>query len=144
MSMSLLTDLGPHFFCDTSFFYACLDNRDTNSARARVFLQEAATVACLFYCTWDIISETATLLRYRCTYVRAVGFLDEIKPTLRIVPYDDSVRSQAEEVLRRLGKDKKLSFCDALSFAVVTTLLDGMPCLSFDRDFKRLGLTVLS
>ncbi len=94
--------------------------------------------------TWDIISETATLLRYRCTYGRAIRFLDEVKPTLRIVPCDDSVRSQAEEGFRRLGKDKKLSFCDALSFVVVTTLLDGMPCLSFDRDFKRLGLTVLS
>ncbi len=142
--MSLLTDLGSHFFCDTSFFYACLDNRDVNSARAGVLLQEAAAAACLFYCTWDIISETATLLRYRCTYSRALQFLDEVKPTLRIVPYDDSVRSHAEEVFRRFGKDKKLSFCDALSFIVVTTLLDGIPCLSFDRDFKRLGLTVLS
>jgi predicted nucleic acid-binding protein len=54
------------------------------------------------------------------------------------------VRSQAEDVFRRLGKDKKLSSCDALSFVVVTTLLDGMPCLSFDRDLKRLGLTVLN
>lgn len=142
--MSLLTDLGPYFFCDTSFFYACLDSRDTNSARARVFLQEAVATTCLFYCTWDIISETATLLRYRCTYSRAMRFLDEVKPTLRVVPYDDSVRSQAEDVFRRLGKDKKLSFCDALSFVVVTTLLNGMPCLSFDRDFKRLGLTVLN
>jgi predicted nucleic acid-binding protein len=141
--MSLLTDLGPHFFCDTSFFYACLDNRDVNSARARVLLQEAAAAACLFYCTWDIISETTTLLRYRCIYGRAIRFLDEVKPTLRIVPYDDSVRSQAEDVFRRFSKDKRLSFCDSLSFVVVTTLLAGMPCLSFDRDFKRLGLTVL-
>lgn len=142
--MSLLTHLGPHFFCDTSFFYACLDNRDINSARARVLVREAAATACFFYCTWDIISETATLLRYRCIHGRAVRFLDEVKPTLRIISYDDSVRSQAEQAFRRLGKDKRLSFCDALSFVVVTSLLDGMPCLSFDRDFKRLGLTVLS
>jgi len=27
---------------------------------------------------------------------------------------------------------------------VVTTLLDNMVCLSFDRDFKQLGLTVIS
>jgi len=107
-------------------------------------VQEASATGCFFYCTWDIVSETVTLLRYRCAYDRAVRFLDEIKPVLRIIPYDDSVRSQAEEVFRRLGKDKRLSFCDALSFVVVTTLLDGMPCLSFARDFKRLGLTVLS
>lgn len=142
--MSLLANLGSRFFCDTSFFYACLDNRDANYLRARALLQEAAAISCVFYCTWDITSETATLLRYRCNYARAVRFLDEVKPTLRIVPYDDSVRNQAEEVFRRLGKDKKLSFCDALSFVIVTTLLDSMPCLSFDRDFKRLGLTVVS
>jgi hypothetical protein len=30
-----------------------------------------------------------------------------------------------------------------ISFVVVTTLLGRMPCLAFDEDFRRLGLTVL-
>ncbi len=33
--------------------------------------------------------------------------------------------------------------CDALSFVVVTTLLDRMPCLAFDRDFRNLGLRAI-
>jgi len=33
--------------------------------------------------------------------------------------------------------------CDAISFIVITTLLDGMPCVTFDRDFRALGLTVM-
>lgn len=57
--------------------------------------------------TWDVLSETATLLAYRLAPRAAVGFLD------------------------------------AVSFVVVTTLLDNAPCLSFDRDFQALGLTVL-
>ena len=46
-------------------------------------------------------------------------------------------------VFRKFARDKKISFCDAISFVVVTSVLEGIPCLSFDRDFKRLGLTVI-
>lgn len=130
-------------FCDTSFFYASLDNRDVNHQRARSLLEEAVTDHVVFYCTWDIVSETATLLRYRCSYERALQFLDHVKPALRLISYDISVQQQAAEVFRRLGRDKKLSLCDALSFVVVTVRLNHMPCLSFDDDFRQLGLTVI-
>jgi predicted nucleic acid-binding protein len=131
-------------FCDTSFFYACLDNQDVHHGRARTLVEDAATAHVVLYSTWDIVSETVTLLRYHCSYTRALAFLDHVKPLLRLVPYDGSVRSQAEDVLRRLGRDKKLSWCDTISFVVVTMLLNHMVCLSFDRDFKQLGLTVIS
>jgi predicted nucleic acid-binding protein len=65
-----------------------------------------------------------------------------IKPALAIVRYDDSVRFVAEEIFKKLSKDKKLSYCDALSFVIITRLLANMPCLTFDRDFRSLGLTV--
>jgi predicted nucleic acid-binding protein len=131
-------------FCDTSFFYACLDNQDVHHGRARTLVENAATAHVVFYSTWDIVSETVTLLRYHCSYTRALAFLNHVKPPLRLVPYDGSVRSQAEDVFRRLGRDKKLSWCDTISFVVVTMLLNHMVCLSFDRDFKQLGLTVIS
>jgi predicted nucleic acid-binding protein len=70
-------------------------------------------------------------------------FLDEIKPTLHLVPYDHSVRQSAEEVFRRYTASRPLSFCDILSFVVVTTMLNSLPCFSFDQDFLSLGLTVL-
>lgn len=131
-------------FCDTSFFYACLDNQDAHHARARTLVTEAVAARVLFYSTWDIVSETVTLLRYHCSYERALAFLDRVKPTLRLVAYDETIRAQAEVVFRQRGRDHKLSWCDTISFIVVTTLLDDMACLSFDRDFKQLGLTVLS
>lgn len=37
---------------------------------------------------------------------------------------------------------KRLSFCDAISYVVVSGLLGGVPGLSFDKDFRSLGLTV--
>ncbi len=69
-------------------------------------------------------------------------FLDAVKPSLFIVRYDDSVRQAAEKVFRKLGRDKRLSYCDAASYVVVTSILRGIPSLSFDKDFRGMGLTV--
>ncbi len=136
--------LPPAAFCDTSYFYACLDPKDVNHGRARALAAEAATSGTAFYSTWDIVSETVTLLRYRRNFRAALVFLDEVKPVLRIIRYGDRVRVEAEDLFRRYGQDHRLSFCDAISFVVVTTLLEDMSCLAFDEDFRRLGLTVLT
>ena len=129
-------------FCDTSFFFASLYPGDTNYDRAGDILAECREQSVTLHTTWDIVSETIALLRYRASYKTAVQFLDVIKPTLAIVRYDDLVRSAAEEVFRKFSKDKKLSYCDALSFVIITDLLDSMSCLTFDRDFRNLGLMV--
>jgi predicted nucleic acid-binding protein len=135
--------LPPRLFCDTSFFYACFDPRDVNHQRAEDLSAEAAESGSALYVTWDIVSETSTLLRYRRSYRAALAFLSEIKPDLHIVNYGDSVRAEAEQIFRRCGRDHKLSFCDAVSFVVVTTLLDDIPSLVFDEDFRTLGLIVI-
>ena len=135
--------LPPRLFCDTSFFYACLDRSEVNHQRSRNLAAEAAESATTLYTTWDIISETVTLLRYRRGFREALAFLTEIKPHLHIVDYGAGVRAEAEQIFRRYGRDHKLSFCDAVSFVVVTTLLDHTPCLAFDEDFRSLGLTVI-
>ena len=133
----------PRLFCDTSFFYACFDPRDVNHQRAEDLSAQAAESGSALYVTWDIVSETSTLLRYRRSYRAALTFLSEIKPNLHIVNYGDSVRAEAEQIFRRYGRDHKLSFCDAVSFVVVTTLLDDIPSLVFDEDFRALGLNVI-
>jgi predicted nucleic acid-binding protein len=129
-------------FCDTSFFYASLVPDDANYDRAEDLLEYCRENAVVLYTTWDIISETVTLLRYRASFKTALEFLDEIKPVLYIVHYDGSVRTSAEDVFRKLSRDKKISFCDAVSFVVISHVLENIPCLSFDSDFKTLGLTV--
>lgn len=130
-------------FCDTSFFYACLDPADVNHTPARELASWAATNGIDFYSTWDVVSETATLLLMRGGYRIAIAFLNEIKPSLNIVTYDESIRDQAESIFKKFSRDKCLSCCNAISFVVVTLLLDNIPCLSFDKDFRNLGLTVL-
>ena len=127
-------------FCDTSFFFASLCPHDTNFKKAGEILEYCRDNSVTLYTTWDIISETVTLLRYRASHKAAVEFLDTVKPALAIIKYDDSIRDEGEKVFKKLSKDKKISFCDAISYLVITCLLEGMPCFTFDRDFKGLGL----
>jgi uncharacterized protein len=133
----------PLVFCDTSYFYACLDPRDRNHARARTLVTEASSAGTTFCTTWDIISETVTLLRYRRNVQVALAFLTDVKPGLHLVAYGDRVREEAEQIFRAYAHDHRLSFCDALSFVVVTTLLKHAPCFTFDEDFRTFGLIVL-
>ena len=131
-------------FCDTGFLYASLAPRDRHYERAGDLLEQCHAQRIRMFSTWDVLSETVTLLTYRLHPRAAVQFLDSMKPALALVPVTEAVLSQAEQIFRRHVKAQRLSFCDAISFVVVTTLLDNIPCLSFDADFKALGLTVLS
>jgi predicted nucleic acid-binding protein len=131
-------------FCDTSFFYACLEPADHNYEAAGMLAEAAMGAGTRLATTWDVISETVTLLRYRSGFGTALRFLTDVKPGLEVVPYGLGVRDEAERVFRRYGRDHRLSFCDAISFVVVTTLLDRVPCLAYDQDFRRLGLTVIA
>jgi predicted nucleic acid-binding protein len=135
--------LPSRLFCDTSFFYACADPADACHDAAVRLAREAAARRIQLWTTWDVISETVTLLRHRHSAAAALRFLDDVQPGLHLVEYGVEARRAAVEVFRRHGRDHRLSFCHAISFVVVTTLLDRMPCLAFDEDFRRLGLTVL-
>lgn len=130
-------------FCDTSFLFATLAPRDANYARAGELLGECREAGATLLTTWEIVSETATLLTYRIRGAAGVAFLHDVKPGLTLVPVSVAVLGEAERLFRRLAPRMRLSFCDAISFVVVTTLLDNVPTLAFDRDFIRLGLTVI-
>ena len=131
-------------FCDTSFFFACLEARDAHHATALQWLEASHHRQSAYWTTWEIISETVTLLRRKSGYRRALDFVDEVVPTLHILSSDESVRDETLRVFRRFARDKKLSFCDCLSYVVLTTLLDGLPTATFDSHFKMMGLPVLS
>ena len=136
--------LPPRVFCDTSFFHACLDSADAHHPQAYPLVNEATEAGVAFWTTWDVVSETVTLLRYRVGHVPALAFVDDLYPRLRLVEYGPEVRAQALDVFRKYGRERRLSLCDAISFVVVTTLLERMPCFAFDEDFRRLGLTVIA
>ncbi len=129
-------------FCDTSFFFASLCPDDANFEKEGELLEYCLSNAVMLYTTWDVISETVTLLRYRADYKTAVEFLDKVHPSLHIVQYDASVRTATADIFKKLSKDKKLSLCDAVSYVVISHMLDNIPCFTFDKDFRSLGLEV--
>lgn len=135
--------LGPRVFCDTSFFFAALAPRDVNHARAGEILAMCRKERTSLISSWDVVSETATLLTYRLHARAGVAFLESVKPALTLVPTTLAALEEAERVFRRLAPRQRLSFCDAISFVIVSTVLDNVPCLTFDRDFEDLGLTVV-
>ena len=130
-------------FCDTGFFFASLARADRHYDRAGELLEECRIEGIRMFSTWEVVSETVTLLTYRLHPQAAVEFLDTMKPVLSLVPITGEILAEAEQVFRRQVRSRRFSFCDAISFVIVTTLLDNIPCLSFDEDFKALGLTVI-
>lgn len=130
-------------FCDTSFFFAALAPRDANHARARDLLTACVDEGVALHTTWDVVSETVTLLTDRLDRRAGVAFLDDVKPALAFVPTTTAVLREAEAIFRRYAPRRRLSFCDAVSVVVLTSLLSDAPCLTFDGDFAALGLTVM-
>lgn len=130
-------------FCDTGFFYAALVPGDRHYDRAGELLAECRQARIQLFSTWEVVSETVTLLAYRAHPRAAILFLDSVKPVLSLVPVTEAVLAEAERVFRRQVPSRRLSFCDAISFVVVASLLENVPCLSFDEDFRALGLTVI-
>jgi predicted nucleic acid-binding protein len=131
-------------FCDTSYFYACADSEDASHRDALTLANEGLRRRTQLWTTWDVVSETVTLLRYRHSWGAAIRFLDDVKPRLHLADYGPAVRVEAEELFRRHGRSRRLSFCDAISFVVVRKVLDDVACLTFDDDFRRLGLHVIA
>jgi hypothetical protein len=71
-------------FCGTSYFYACADTDDMHHRGALALAGEAAGRWTQLWTTWDVISETVTLLRHRHSSAAALGFLDDVKRGLRV------------------------------------------------------------
>jgi len=135
---------GSKLFCDTSFFYAALDPNDENHQRAKAISKTLKMKKVSLYCTRDIIVETITLLRYRFSYKGAIKFIKDVKPKLNVIQSDPTIDAKAESLFIKLNVDKKLSYCDIISYIVVQDVLNNIPCCSFDSDFESLGLTTIS
>jgi len=133
------------YFSDTSFWIASINPKDENHPTAKQFYYHMLKKSDSIYTTIDVISETITTLRY----IRIFGFylakrfIKEIRPHLLVrYPTKDDY-SRVQVLYLKYAKDKEISFCDLVSYVIVKERLNNIPCLSFDSDFKSLGLNVL-
>ena len=132
----------PSVFLDASFLVALFGKQDALHDRARALFEDVADANSAPCTIWDCISESLTVLRRHYGYGAAVALVGSLSD-LTIVATDTSHRLAALDVFKRHSRKRPISFVDALSAVVVRLELAGAPALSFDRDFRALGLTVI-
>jgi len=130
-------------YCDASFFIALFSKKDSKHKRAVKLFREIKENRIIIHTCWFIISEAMTVLLYQYGYSEALTFNQSID-LYRILHSTESQNHQAIALFNLFGKDRKISFVDALSHALISRELKNMPALSFDQDFRALGLTTIA
>ena len=130
-------------YCDASFFVALFSKKDVKHKRALQLFKEIKENHIMMHTCWFIISEAMTVLLYQYGYSEALTFNQSID-LYKIIRSTESQHHQAIALFNLFGKDKKISFVDALSYVLISSELKKMPALSFDREFRSMGLTTVS
>ena len=130
-------------YCDASFFVALFSKKDTKHKRALQLFKEIKENRIVLHTSWFVVSEAMTVLLYQYGYLEALTFNQSID-LYRIYHSTESQHHQAIALFNLFGKDRKISFVDALSRVLISGELKNMPALSFDKDFKAPGLSTIS
>ena len=130
-------------YCDASFFIGLFSKKDTKHKRALELFREIKDNRIIMHTSWFVISEAMTVLLYQYSYSEALTFNQSID-LYKIYHSTESHHQQALALFNLFGKDRKISFVDALSRVFISGELKNMPALSFDEDFRALGLTTIS
>ena len=131
-------------FLDSSFLVALHGSQDRMHGRAVELLEEADRAAARLCTIWDCVSESLTVLRRHFGHRVACALADGVHD-LTLVATDTSHRLQALAEFKRLSRGRRrVSYVDVLCAVVIREELGGDPALSFDRDFRALGLTVIA
>ena len=130
-------------YCDASFFVALFSKKDVKHKRALKLFKEIKENRIMIHTCWFVISEAMTVLLYQYGYSEALTFNQSID-LYQILPTTESQHHQAIALFNLFGKDRKIAFVDALSRVLISGELKNIPALSFDRDFRAMGLTTIS
>ena len=130
-------------YCDASFFIALFSKKDTKHKRALELFMEIKEDRIMVNTSWFVISEAMTILLYKYGYSEAMVFNQSID-LYSINQTKESQHHQAVALFNLYGQNRKISFVDALSRVIITSDLKNIPAISFDSDFKTLGLTTIS
>jgi uncharacterized protein len=130
-------------FVDTSAWAAITDSNDANHAAAVKFMQQIARKSHLVITNY-ILDEAYTLLLMNVGYTATVGFKQKIevmhqRKIVSIHWVTETIATQAWSIFERYNVDKRWSFTDCVSCAVMKEL-SITEAFTFDHHFAQMGL----
>lgn len=131
-------------FVDTSAFVALRNESEAEHERARAALSILIDEGAALYTSNYVFAETYTALMVRVGREEAIRWGSRFRAgdAIDLVRLDEKVEEQAWEILERHG-DKRWSYVDATSFALIERGGGGGEAFAFDAHFAQRGLRVL-
>jgi len=122
-------------FIDTSAFCAITIPGDRHNARAKSLYKILEEHRAIIYTSNYVMDEIYTLLKTRGSHRTAVKFMDQVNDSNIVILWiTDEVEQDAQDIFRRFD-DKKLSFTDCTSFALINRY--GLRTVfAFDEHFR--------
>ena len=122
-------------FIDTSAFCALTVPKDQNNHKAKALHQQMQSEKPSLYTSDYVLDEVYTLLKTRSCHDTSIKFMDRINNSNTIVlRITDDIIEAAKAIFRRF-EDKKMSFTDCTSFALINhTGIEAV--FAFDNHFR--------
>lgn len=122
-------------FMDTSAFCALTIPKDQHNVKAKSLHKQLQGHQAIIYTSNYVLDEVYTLLKTRGSHRTAVKFMNQINESnLILLRITEEVEEDAKGIFRRF-EDKKLSFTDCTSFALINQF--GIEAVfAFDEHFR--------
>jgi len=122
-------------FIDTSAFCALTVPKDQFNSTAKIIYKQIQDKKSYIYSSDYVLDEVYTLLKTRSNHAVSVRFMEEIqKSHIVILRITEDIEEAAKTIFRQLS-DKRLSFTDCTSFALINHF-DIEAVFAFDEHFR--------
>ncbi len=122
-------------FIDTGAFCALTIPKDQHNSSAKTIYKQLQKEKAMVYTSDYVMDETYTLLKTRSSHATAVKFMNELdKSNILILRVTEDIEKAAKAIFKK-HDDKRLSFTDCASFALINHL--GIKAVfAFDEHFR--------
>ena len=130
-------------FVDTNVFIASRDNKDNTHKKTLKLVDFLSKSKCVWYTSSNIILETLTVMSQKLGKDVALDWYNDfIKGEIREIFIDEILYKETLKYFKTI-KSKNVSFVDCSS--VITMKRNKIDAIfSFDEDFRKLGVKLLS
>ena len=122
-------------FIDTGAFCALTIPKDEHNLKAKSVHKQLKEHHAILYTSDYVLDEVYTLLKTRASHATSVKFMDELqKISIIILRITQGIEEAAKAIFRQF-EDKRLSFTDCSSFALINHFgIDAV--FAFDEHFR--------